>query len=1270
MPNAFDQFDTAAATQNPFDQFGQTPQSSAGGAFGRAVATNIVPSFGAAKGAEMGAEAGAFIPGLGETGIGEIGGAIVGAIAGSLLADKGQSEAIKLAAPKAYDTLQKYQQEDLKNHPVATAVGNLAAGLPAFKFGNPVQTARGAAAIYKLATGSALTDTEKAAAKTLGTQIGAGAAGGIVAPLVQGQKPTAGEITQSIAQTLLFGTPRFGGKVPTGVPDVREPKIESEETNASREPSPTGVPELQVRPSVGEETPLRQQGETPETRQAQPPPQFGTARGSGENRPQSDVRITPTANEVLQRGYGSLEPEQVLRMPENEYQKLATARDQTGQVRWRLTQDATQWAVEHPDADVDKLQALQKKAQEQTMSAFEAGGSVMDRSQWFGDAIHALKRTEVGKRNVASLAEQQKRAGQEVSEELQKRMGGNQPPTKTPGVEQSFGAATKNSPEFSGANPDIMGVRQATREVMAKAGHPVVADVLPGTTPEEMIDSGRQILTANPNAADEAAAAFVKDGSISSQGFAATVAKMYQVLSEGQQVRSRFGDNSPEAAAYRKESFRWSRLTKQMQNKWHELGMAQQGVRDIDTGNPLELEAEFHDVTGKEFTPEQRKTATGLAKKVRDQKATVGAATEKLNAELKKHPVVDVQARETKKALDAANKVVRENAIRVAEAENQARVAEQERKTATQNVQPAAAKKALDAANKVVRRQAIEQAKKETQARVKAAKEKTRVSQVQLKAAKQALDAANAVVRRLAKQAAEDEVKNRVHPEIPVFEKVRDYLAEGETNFDEIRNKVATDLGMPLKKVTALITRGKSLKFLADDVWKKQNDLRRFKQQAKEFVREQVIPGYRRALGKIPRLLFGLKVGFHGTVALGTHAPAVAFQPNFWKTYIQNFARMYRMVGSRAYYEMQMQDLVRRPTYLTARRAGLVNDPFQVEDYNDPNISLYNKVMLAPGQRGYSVLKTLRQDMFDQHWSTLPKTAQTPEVAHEIARAINHSTGVTQTRIPGGALALFAPRLEMSRVAWMIADPLKAADTFLHWKTASEADKQFALYQAKEKAYVAGTLLSLLAFNQAMLSLTGSNQKINFDNPMQSDWLKFKAAGMDLAYGNTMLTMARLPARLYQIRESNGGRLRNLIYPDEDTYTALGEYARSQLSPFASLASSLLFKSDWQRRPLPNSSSPVPKRLAAQGVKPYTWPEFWAEQIAPIPFEEAMREVWQSGFGSSPDQIAAARKAIATLAVMSATGARLTDDTQANSGGQYIWKLPTTPPATTNVLSE
>ena len=567
------------------------------------------------------------------------------------------------------------------------------------------------------------------------------------------------------------------------------------------------------------------------------------------------------------------------------------------------------------------------------------------------------------------------------------------------------------------------------------------------------------------------------------------------------------------------------------------------------------------------------------------------------------------------------------------------------------SVQDKAAQKALQSANDAVRNAAVELAKAESKKRAATALAERKSARIQESAARRALAAANRTVRKAAMDAAAAARKNQAHPEIAVWKKVRDYLEQGETKFDDIRAKVATDLGMPIKKVTDIMTRDQKAKYLANDAWKKQQDLRRLKNVAKRWLKEQQIPGWQRAIARVPRSLFALKVGFHGTVALGTHAPMVAFQPMFWKTYVENFGKMYHMVGSPAFYEMKVQDLLRNKNYITARRAGLVNDPYTYEDFNSPQVSQYMGRITGMGNRGYAVLKMLRQDMFDHQWENLPKTAQIPEVARAIADGINHATGVTAKSAPGGAsVALFAPRLEASRVAWLAVDPAIAAKTFLNWKNATIAEKTFALNQVKEKAWVFGTLASLLAINQGILSATGSDQKINVTNPMRSDFLKFKAAGMNISYGNAMISMARLPARLF-MGVKNEGKLNKIVYEDENTAKILFDYTRSQASPFAGLVLDLGLGRDFEERPLPRAGfgllpgkTSMPKRLREEGKQPYTWPEYISQTASPIPFVEPIREVWKVGLGMSDEQIKTYWKAFAVSAFDAGTGGRITED--------------------------
>lgn len=634
-----------------------------------------------------------------------------------------------------------------------------------------------------------------------------------------------------------------------------------------------------------------------------------------------------------------------------------------------------------------------------------------------------------------------------------------------------------------------------------------------------------------------------------------------------------------------------------------------------------------------------------------------------------------------KRAFDAANKTVREWAIKRAQAENKLRVADVELKSATDKVQVDAAAKAAKATTEKAKADAIRQAQIENKSRIDAAKRAKQIAQIEVNRAQKAEAAIAELHRRNAINMAERARKLQGDPLLRVWTKAKEYLDKGEDNFNDIRNKLATDLGMKVNQVTRLLAQDARAKTLTDDLLLKQQKERRLKEQAKRWVTNLDIPGYQKAIASIPRVMFSLKVGFHGTVALGTHAPTLAFQPRFWNVYAQNFAKMYRLVGkptpagqrkAAAFYEQEIQDLMRRKNYGTAKAAGLVNDPFQYEEYHvgavgeklstiAPQTAEAFNNMTRMGNRGYSVLKILRQDMFDQQWNKLPKTGQTAEMAQAIADGVNHATGVVKGRAPPGTnILLFAPKLEFSRFMWLAGDPIRAAKIFGNWKNANIGERAFAMNQIKEKAWVFGTLMSLLALNQGMLAASGSKQKINglpqwaggagFD-PMESDFLKFKVAGMNVAYGNAMVAMARLPVRMAASLVFRG-KTSKLILEDERIGKIAVDYVRSQLSPFAGTLTDLTIGRDYAGRPLPRKGlgllegdTDIPKRLRMHGVlDPYTWTEYGVPQILPIPFAEGIKEVWGNGMGMPQDQMDANLKALAITSIMALTGGRIAED--------------------------
>jgi len=484
----------------------------------------------------------------------------------------------------------------------------------------------------------------------------------------------------------------------------------------------------------------------------------------------------------------------------------------------------------------------------------------------------------------------------------------------------------------------------------------------------------------------------------------------------------------------------------------------------------------------------------------------------------------------------------------------------------------------------------------------------------------------------------------------------RKYLDKGETDFDNIRQGLATDFGLDKNDVTKGLAQPKGAKRLSDEMYQKMSDRRRIVDGAKSWVKNQAYPGWYRFIRNVPRIFFIDKVFGHGTVGMVTHAGLNIFNPPAWKTYWPEFFRQFKLLGvheaklfggpgAGTYHERMMQDLVRDPNFVKAKRAGLANDPFRyTDDYQNAFSAWFHKLGLG-GNRGFDALKLFRQARFNQIWNDLPAEMQTPEMATMIADSVNHATGVVKMRFREWSnWTFFAPKLEGSRWAWMVGDPYRAAKTLADWKGATPEERNFAISQVKEKATIAGVYLSLLAMNQGLLAASNSKQKVNFTDPRRGDFLAFKGDGMQFGVISPMIGMVRLFANLVHAAGGKRNRVESLV-PRAQEFGEVGEeYARGKLSPFAGFGVDLASQADFQGRPLPYSKDRVPAYLRRQGVGKYTYGEYASEQFTPIPVSEAIREVWKHQ-GMSDAEINTYLKALATGVVMGGTGARMQEDT-------------------------
>lgn len=463
------------------------------------------------------------------------------------------------------------------------------------------------------------------------------------------------------------------------------------------------------------------------------------------------------------------------------------------------------------------------------------------------------------------------------------------------------------------------------------------------------------------------------------------------------------------------------------------------------------------------------------------------------------------------------------------------------------------------------------------------------------------------------------------------------YIDKGASLSDTIHG-VGTDLGLKPEWVADALTKPKAIRRVSDDLYRKMSVRRRVVQEAKSLVRSIDTPGYKRAIQGVLKTPFAVAVYGHGTVGMETHVGAALFRPSSWNTYFSNFGRQFKYWTNTAAHEAAMQHLVRDPDFVRFNRAGLAIDP----DRTYTDYGTYAKFLGKlgePGKRGFDVLKIYRLEEAKAQWAkTSASIKNDPEMASEMAKLIaenvNHGSGVADighgTPQTIASNVLFAAKLEASRWARIIGDPIKTTETFLNWKNASAPERQIALTRLKHAVEFTAFYYSTLLANNAMLAAFGSKNRVNMTDPTKSDFLKHKIGDHSVALEGSLLAPVRFLAKVGYDLWGPQSKFQKSTH--ETRFDAVGgaaaDYLRGKLAPFPSIATDLATGSDFSGRPLPLSNAPKPRK----GDKPYSWPEY-ALQHGPIPLSGASREVFESmkEQGMSLPQITMLMKALPVL---------------------------------------
>lgn len=437
-----------------------------------------------------------------------------------------------------------------------------------------------------------------------------------------------------------------------------------------------------------------------------------------------------------------------------------------------------------------------------------------------------------------------------------------------------------------------------------------------------------------------------------------------------------------------------------------------------------------------------------------------------------------------------------------------------------------------------------------------------------------------------------------------VWEHAKKVMEGGQTDFHDVVHQVSMDTGLSTDQVNRAIAQPKGAKAITDKMYTALYKRNQVVQQAKIWVKSADQSWQKKFWNKAIRIPSAITTALHGSVAPITHAGGDLSRPSNWKSYFNFMLKSYQYSfggitdAGKAAYEKDMAALVRDPVYPMAKRAGLKVDP---TDLSGDDYSKYQGIfgrLAKMGERGFNAMKPYRLEQFKKMYDHLSDQEKAnSDVLKTIANIANLSSGTTSVNTGKYTdVAFFAPKLVTSQYQRIFSEPWKALSAAADWKNATPAQKLQAKMVLRHTGEMMSTYLLGLAANQAILSMAGSKQKINFTNPLEPDWMRFKIMGKAVDASGGMNSSLRFVTSLVH----EGLRANGVIKTDEKGKPGEAEgrkilqQAANKLSPLASDVVEVFSTTDNSGNPLPWSSV-----KASAGREKLTWPEYF-ESKSPI----------------------------------------------------------------------